>query len=125
MKQIGDMKFYDFEDYLEEEYGKEGTQARDAFEHSVDESVHAYRLGEAIKQARLSQNLTQEQLGEKVGVQKSQISRLDGPDFQGNGYPFDLRNGEYRACIALLTIDESKLVNLALCPFVLFKTQLG
>ena len=30
MKQIGDMKFYDFEDYLEEEYGKEGTQARDA-----------------------------------------------------------------------------------------------
>ncbi|MBO5707554.1 MAG: helix-turn-helix transcriptional regulator [Bacteroidaceae bacterium] len=28
-------------------------------------------------EARLAKNLTQEQLGEKVGVQKSQISRLE------------------------------------------------
>lgn len=38
---------------------------------------HAYHVGEAIKQARLSKNLTQKQLGEKVGVQKAQISRLE------------------------------------------------
>jgi len=34
-------------------------------------------LGEAIKRARKEQNLTQEQLGKKIGVQKSQISKLE------------------------------------------------
>ena len=42
-----------------------GTPERDAFERSVDEAVQAYRVGEAIKQARESQNLTQAELGEK------------------------------------------------------------
>ena len=77
MKQVGDMKLYDFDEILDETYGPVGTAERDEFERSVDESVHAYKLGEAIRQARISQNLTQEQLGEKVGVQKSQISRLE------------------------------------------------
>ncbi len=77
MKQVGDMKLYDFEDFLDEEYGTVGTPERDDFEQNVDDYVSAYKLGEAIKKARISQNLTQEQLGEKVGVQKSQISRLE------------------------------------------------
>jgi transcriptional regulator with XRE-family HTH domain len=34
-------------------------------------------LGYAIKQARLERHLTQQQLGELVGVQKSQISRIE------------------------------------------------
>ena len=34
-------------------------------------------VGEAIKNARLKQNLTQEELGAKVGVKKSQISKLE------------------------------------------------
>lgn len=77
MKQVGDMKLYDFDEFLDEEYGPVGTSERDEFERDVDECVSAYRLGEAIKKARISKNLTQEQLGEKVGVQKSQISRLE------------------------------------------------
>ena len=77
MIQVGDMKFIDFEETLDRDLGRVGTPRRDEFERSVDESVHAYKLGEAIRQARLSQNLTQEQLGEKVGVQKAQISRLE------------------------------------------------
>lgn len=71
------MKLYDFEEILDEEYGPVGTPERDEFERGVDEAVHAYKLGEAIRQARVSQNLTQEQLGKKVGIQKSQISRLE------------------------------------------------
>ena len=77
MRQVGDMKLYNFEELLDEDYGPIGTPERDQFERDVDESVSAYRLGEAIKQARLSKNLTQEQLGQKVGIQKSQISRLE------------------------------------------------
>ena len=37
----------------------------------------AYKVGETIRQARLSKNLTQEQLGERMGVQKSQVCRLE------------------------------------------------
>lgn len=77
MIQVGDMKFIEFEETLDRDLGPVGTSKRDNFERNVDEVVHAYKLGEAIKQARLSQNLTQEQLGEKIGVQKAQISRLE------------------------------------------------
>jgi HTH-type transcriptional regulator / antitoxin HipB len=34
-------------------------------------------LGNMIKQARKERNLTQSQLGELIGVQKSQISRIE------------------------------------------------
>lgn len=71
------MKFIDFEETLDRDLGPVGTPRRDEFERNVDESVHAYKLGEAIRQARLSKNLTQEQLGERIGVQKAQISRLE------------------------------------------------
>ena len=77
MMQVGDMKFIDFEETLDRDLGPVGTPRRDEFERNVDESVHAYKLGEAIRQARLSKNLTQEQLGERIGVQKAQISRLE------------------------------------------------
>ena len=71
------MKVYSFEELLEEDYGKVGTPEHDAFERSVDEAVHAYRVGEAIKKARESQNLTQAELGEKMGVQRAQVCRLE------------------------------------------------
>ena len=44
MEQVGDMKFIDFEDALDRD---------DAFESSVDEAVYSYKLGEAIRKARL------------------------------------------------------------------------
>jgi transcriptional regulator with XRE-family HTH domain len=34
-------------------------------------------LGEAIKQARKERNLTQEELGQLVGVKKAQISKIE------------------------------------------------
>jgi len=34
-------------------------------------------LGQTIKQVRLERNLTQEQLGELVGVKKAQISKIE------------------------------------------------
>jgi ribosome-binding protein aMBF1 (putative translation factor) len=71
------MKLTPFEDLLDEFYGEIGTPNRDEFERKVDEAVHAYRIGEAIKKARMEQNLTQEELGVRVGVKKSQISRLE------------------------------------------------
>lgn len=57
--------------------GKSGTPERDEFERKVDESVHAWYMGEAIKKERIRQSLTQEKLGQRVGVKKSQISRQE------------------------------------------------
>lgn len=43
MKEIGDMKLYDFEELLEEDFGPIGTPERDEFEESVDKYVRAYK----------------------------------------------------------------------------------
>lgn len=53
--------------------GTKGTPRRDKYEADVDN----FLSGEAIKKVRESKNLTQEQLGELMGVQKAQISRIE------------------------------------------------
>lgn len=74
---MAQMNLTPLDDVLDKHFGKVGTPKRDAFESDVDEALHAYRLGEAIKKARIEQNLTQEQLGERIGVKRAQISRLE------------------------------------------------
>ena len=61
----------------DEVFGKRGTPKRDAMEKRLQEEVNAYFVGEAIRKMRQAQNLTQEELGERIGVQKAQISRLE------------------------------------------------
>ncbi len=53
--------------------GKVGTPDRDKYEYELSMDL----LGRMIKVARQERNLTQEQLGELVGVQKAQISKLE------------------------------------------------
>ena len=53
--------------------GKPGTPKREVFEQELRIEL----LGHLIKEARLHQKLTQEQLGKMVGVQKAQISKLE------------------------------------------------
>lgn len=65
------------EDLTDEVFGPVGTSERDEMEAKLKEDVNAYYIGQRIKEARLAQNLTQEQLGERVGVQRAQISRLE------------------------------------------------
>jgi len=52
--------------------GKRGTDKREAFDE-----LRIDLLGEAIKQARQERNMTQAELGELVGVQKAQISKIE------------------------------------------------
>jgi HTH-type transcriptional regulator/antitoxin HipB len=51
--------------------GKTGTKERDQYELNMDVLSHMN------KKARQERNLTQEQLGKLVGVQKAQISKLE------------------------------------------------
>jgi len=53
--------------------GKVGTKEREEYEYELRMDL----LGKMIKSARLERNLTQEELGQLVGVQKSQISKLE------------------------------------------------
>ena len=62
---------------VDEVWGEKGTPERDAMEAQLKDDLQAYYIGEAIKAERLKQNLTQEELGEKVGVKRSQICKLE------------------------------------------------
>ena len=69
-----DMKnITDFEDILEEKYGKKGTEKRNQY----DADSLAFRLGVMLKEARKEANLTQEELAERLGTKKSYISRIE------------------------------------------------
>ncbi len=77
MGRIGNMEYITLEELTDEVIGPLGTPERDEFEVSVKESVQAYHLGEAIKKARLEQHITQDELGRRIGVKKSQISKIE------------------------------------------------
>lgn len=67
------LKTYTLDNIKDEMIGKRGTAKRDAYEFELKLEL----LGEMIRVTRQQRNLTQKQLGELVGVQKSQISKLE------------------------------------------------
>ena len=67
------MKTYSFEQAKNKYLGKKGTDKREKYENELKLDL----IGEAIKTARKERNLTQEQLGKLVGVQKAQISKIE------------------------------------------------
>lgn len=71
-------KFKPADEFVDKVFGEIGTPARDAIEAEIAEELRAQRIGKAIKDARLLQNLTQEELGDLIGVKKSQISKIEG-----------------------------------------------
>jgi HTH-type transcriptional regulator / antitoxin HipB len=68
-----EMKFYSEEEMLDKHVGKIGTPHRDQFE----DEINTFLIGEAIKEARKNKKLTQEQLGNLIGVKKGQISKIE------------------------------------------------
>jgi DNA-binding XRE family transcriptional regulator len=67
------MRTYTLDEVQDELLGKVGTPDRDKFEYELQMDL----IGKAIKQTRQERQLTQEELGQLVGVQKAQISRLE------------------------------------------------
>ena len=65
------------EQMLDKYIGKQGTPEREEYEAEVRQALDDYRIGEAIKAERKKQGLTQEQLGERMGVQKAQVSKIE------------------------------------------------
>lgn len=71
------MEVYSFNELLDKEFGNVVTPERDKFDKEVAAEVLAYNIGEAIRLARMECNLTQEQLGERMGVQRAQVSKIE------------------------------------------------
>lgn len=68
-----EIKTYSLAEMKDKYIGKVGTDERDDYEYQLRMDV----LGKMIKSARQERNLTQEQLGLLIGVQKAQISKLE------------------------------------------------
>ena len=62
-----------FDELIEIEHGKIGTDSRSRYE----EKAQMFIVSEMLKEARKEANLTQEQLAEKAGTKKSYISKLE------------------------------------------------
>ncbi len=77
MHKHGNFYYYTFEEVKDELYGKIGTPKRDEYEAEVAEMLRALQLGEAIKTSREEQQITKEQLSERVGVRQAQISMIE------------------------------------------------
>ena len=73
METKGNIEMMTLDQLKEKHIGKIGTPKRDKYEFDLKVEI----LGEMIKSVRKERHLTQEQLGELIGVQKSQISKLE------------------------------------------------
>lgn len=67
------LKMYTLEQIEDEFIGQRGTEKREIYEQELQLAV----LGDLIKKVRLDRNLTQQQLGKLIGVQRAQISKLE------------------------------------------------
>ena len=80
----------------------------------MKEELQAYHIGEAIKQARQAKNLTQEELGERIGVQKAQISRLE----KGKNITISSLMRLFEAMEVPLTLEMGGIGKISLCSAI-------
>jgi len=62
-----------FDEHLDQQYGKIGTERRTDFEIKAK----AFAIGEIIREARKAADMTQEELAKRTGTRKSFISRIE------------------------------------------------
>lgn len=89
-----------FDEHLDKRYGMIGTEKRTEFEIKAK----AFAIGEILKDARKEAKMTQEDLANKTGTQKSFISRIE------NGHSDIQLSTLYR----LVEIGLGKKVNLTI-----------
>ena len=99
-------EFYSFEEIKDETIGKVGTPDRDSYESELKWNL----IGEAIKIARTELNMTQTQLGELVGVQRAQISRIES----GRNITFATVSRVFRAMGVSADLDLGRFGRVAL-----------
>jgi HTH-type transcriptional regulator / antitoxin HipB len=67
------LKMFTLDEIKNEFIGEKGTEKRNLYEQELQLEI----LGDLIKKVRLERNLTQQDLGNLIGVQRAQISKLE------------------------------------------------
>ncbi len=68
-----ELEVFTFDQIKDEFIGEIGTERRTQYEQELQLEL----MGEMIRKVRLERNMTQEELGKLVGVQRAQISKLE------------------------------------------------
>ncbi len=68
-----ELEIFTFDQIKNEFIGEVGTERRTQYERELQFEL----MGELIRKVRLERNLTQEELGKLIGVQRAQISKLE------------------------------------------------
>ena len=68
-----ELKMFTLDEIKNEFIGEQGTEKRNLYEQELQIEI----LGDLIKKVRLERNLTQQDLGNLIGVQRAQISKLE------------------------------------------------
>jgi DNA-binding XRE family transcriptional regulator len=68
-----ELKMFSLDQIKDEFIGEIGTEKRTQYEQELQLEV----VGEMIRKVRIERNLTQEELGKLIGVQRAQISKLE------------------------------------------------
>lgn len=66
-------EFYTGEEIVDKYIGPKGTPKRE----KLEADLQAFLVGDAVKRARESKQLTQEELGRLIGVPRTRISRIE------------------------------------------------
>lgn len=73
MENKNELEMFSFDEIKNEFIGEIGTPKRTIYEQELQLEI----IGDLIKKVRIERNLTQEELGKLIGVQKAQISKLE------------------------------------------------
>jgi DNA-binding XRE family transcriptional regulator len=73
MKNKANKNLTSLDEILDKKYGKRGVKKREEWEQEFE----AFRLGVLLEKARIKLGMTQEELAEKCGTNKSYISRIE------------------------------------------------
>jgi len=68
-----ELEIFTFDQIKDEFIGEVGTVKRSLYEQQLQMEI----LGDLIKKVRIKRNMTQEELGKLIGVQRAQISKLE------------------------------------------------
>lgn len=101
-----DLKFYPLDEIKDKYLGRIGTPKRDLYEAEL----YASLVGETIKRARKAQHMTQEDLAQKLGVQRTQVSKIES----GRNLTLSTLSRVFKAMGLKATLNVVGLGNIAL-----------
>ena len=73
MKKKNQNELINFDDYIDNKYGKSGASKREKWVAGFE----AFKIGVILEEARIKTGMTQEELAAKCGTNKSYISRIE------------------------------------------------